>query len=392
VLDRNCSLVLLFSVFLLHPLNDVEETDRCSFRGHILCSGTCCSTGAPCWSQWWGNRKEPTTPFWTPRADVRTFGVAADNLQLTYPLSQDSVLIDNLPLAVGKPERTLQYVGFCLSIRPEKGAVVIGFRVNVLVWLLIGCSPVVVAQPASPGAPLSGKWIDLTHSFDESTIYWPTAGGFELSVDQYGMTEKGYFYASKRFAAAEHGGTHLDAPIHFSKNGKSVDQLALDRFIGEALVVDVAEACAGNPDYQVGVDDLHRWEQKHRRQFVEAIVLIHTGFSRHWNDRKKYLGTDQVGPQAVADLHFPGLAPDAAKWLAEHRLVKAIGIDTASIDFGQSERFQSHVTLFQHNIPVFENVADLHRLPAQGARVIALPMKIRTGTGAPLRIIASLPQ
>lgn len=265
-------------------------------------------------------------------------------------------------------------------------------RTNLCFLVLIGLQQVTLAQQTTPILALSGQWIDLTHTFDGSTIYWPTAGRFQLSVDQFGMTEKGYFYSSKRFAAAEHGGTHLDAPIHFAKDGKSVDQLGLDRFIGEAVVIDVAEACANNPDYQVGVGDLHQWEMQHGRQFVEVIVLIRTGFGRHWSDRKKYLGTDQVGPEAVADLHFPGLAPEAAKWLSEHRLVKAIGIDTASIDYGQSERFQSHVTLFKHNIPVFENVADLHRLPAKGATVVALPMKIGSGTGAPLRIIASVPK
>ena len=121
-------------------------------------------------------------------------------------------------------------------------------------------------------------------------------------------------------------------------------------------------------------------------------MLIRTGFGEHWPDRKGYLGTDQLGAEAVAQLHFPGLDPDAALWLAEHRAVKAVGIDTASIDRGQSERFQSHVTLFKHGIPAFENVANLHLLPPHGATVIALPMKITSGTGAPLRIIASVPK
>ena len=206
------------------------------------------------------------------------------------------------------------------------------------------------------------------------------------------MTDKGYFYASKRFAAAEHGGTHLDAPIHFSKGGKTVDQLSLDRLIGEAAVIDVSEVCSRDPDYQVTVDDLRGWEVEHERQLVDVIVLIHTGFAKSWPDRKRYLGTEKLGSEGVAQLHFPGLDPDAAKWLAEHRSVKAVGIDTASIDHGQSQRFQSHVTLFRHNIPAFENVTNLHELPSQGATVIALPMKIASGTGAPLRIIASLPK
>ena len=113
-----------------------------------------------------------------------------------------------------------------------------------------------------------------------------------------------------------------------------------------------------------------------------------TGFSRRWSKRESYLGMNETGPAAVADLHFPGLAPVAARWLVEHRAIKAIGIDTASIDHGQSQRFQSHVTLCEHNVPVFENVANLDELRGKGATVIALPMKIAGGSAAPLRIIA----
>ena len=121
---------------------------------------------------------------------------------------------------------------------------------------------------------------------------------------------------------------------------------------------------------------------------IDVILLLKTGYSHHWKDRKMYLGTDRSGEEAVQDLHFPGLHPDAARWLTDHRSVKAIGIDTASIDFGQTQTYQSHVQLFKHDIPVFENVAQLHKIPASGSIVIALPMKIGGGSGAPLRLIA----
>jgi kynurenine formamidase len=125
---------------------------------------------------------------------------------------------------------------------------------------------------------------------------------------------------------------------------------------------------------------------------IDVIVLLHTGWSRHWPDREAYLGTSARGPEAVARLHFPGLAPDAARWLVEHRAPKAVGIDTASIDFGQSTHFQAHVTLCEQNVPAFENVAHLDQLPAERAFVVALPMKITGGSGAPLRIVAFLPE
>ena len=230
--------------------------------------------------------------------------------------------------------------------------------------------------------------IDLTHSFDRGTIYWPTEAGFNLIRGPAGITEKGYYYAANRFVAAEHGGTHIDAPNHFFQGGNTVDQIPIEKLVGEAVVVDVAGSCAEDSDYQVDVGDLRRWETNHNRQLIDVIVLLRTGYGRRWNNRESYLGTNKTGRSAVADLHFPGLAPAAALWLVKHRAIKAIGIDTASIDYGQSQRFQSHVTLFKHNVPAFENVGNLEKLPTAGATVFALPMKIGGGSGAPLRIIA----
>jgi len=239
---------------------------------------------------------------------------------------------------------------------------------------------------------LSGKIVDLTYPFDERTIYWPTEKGFQLHRGKAGVTDRGYYYAANRFSAPEHGGTHIDAPIHFYKGRKTVDEIPLARLIGRGVVIDVTERCAADPDYQVRVDDLRSWETRHKRPLADVIVLLRTGYGKHWPDRKRYLGTDAVGPEALGKLHFPGLDPQAARWLVEHRRVKAVGIDTASIDYGQSDRFGSHVTLFEHNVPALENVAELHRLPEQGFTVIALPMKIASGSGGPTRIIAILDQ
>ena len=190
------------------------------------------------------------------------------------------------------------------------------------------------------------RLVDLTHAFDEKTIYWPTEKGFVLEKGPAGLTPKGYFYSANRFAAAEHGGTHLDAPIHFFEGRRTVEAIPLAQLVGEGAVVDVSGKCADNADYEIGVGDLRAWETQHRRQLVDMIVLLKTGYGRRWPERKRYLGTDALGPQAVAELHFPGLAPEAARWLTLERHIKAVGIDTASIDYGQSAHFQSHVRLF----------------------------------------------
>jgi kynurenine formamidase len=235
-----------------------------------------------------------------------------------------------------------------------------------------------------------GSWIDLTHTFDESTIYWPTdTAGFQLEELAFGPAEGGWFYASYRFSTAEHGGTHLDAPIHFAEGGLTADEIPLERLVGPAAVVDVSGR--GGADYLVSVEDLASWEAEHGRIPDQAILLVHTGWGARWGDRVAYLGTPLTGPEAVPELHFPGVAPEAATWLVENRAIAALGIDTPSIDFGQSADFRTHVVLYSAGIPGFENVANLDRLPSTGAYVVALPMKIGGGSGGPLRIVAFMP-
>ncbi|MDN3669107.1 cyclase family protein [Echinicola jeungdonensis] len=233
-----------------------------------------------------------------------------------------------------------------------------------------------------------GKLIDLTYEFSEETVYWVTSKEFELEEVAKGQTEKGYFYSAYNFSGAEHGGTHIDAPIHFAENGQSVDEIPLENLMGKAIKIDVSEKASQNPDYQVSQFDLEFWEAEHDQIPDGSIILLQTGFGKKYPDKMEYLGTDQRGPEAVKDLHFPGLAPDAAKWLVEERNIHAIGIDTPSIDYGQSQNFGTHVALMTANIPAFENVANLEKLPAKDFHIIALPMKIKGGSGGPLRIVA----
>ncbi|MGH7558836.1 MAG: cyclase family protein [Gemmatimonadota bacterium] len=230
--------------------------------------------------------------------------------------------------------------------------------------------------------------VDLTYAFGDSTIYWPTADGFELEVDAHGMTEGGWWYAANSFRAAEHGGTHLDAPVHFAEGGRTAAEIPLADLTGMAVVIDVSGAAAADPDHLIDVAELEAWEAANGRIPDRSIVLLETGWGERWPDPERYLGTARRGADAVAELHFPGLHPDAASWLVGERAVKAVGIDTASIDRGQSTDFAAHRVLAAANVPIFENVAHLDRVPATGSWVVALPMKIDGGTGGPLRIVA----
>ena len=233
--------------------------------------------------------------------------------------------------------------------------------------------------------------VDLTHSFRSDTIVWPTEQDFRLVVQHAEDTVGGYYYASNRVEMPEHGGTHIDAPIHFSKGKQTLDQIPVERMMGTGVRVNIIEQCAHDRDYRVVISDFERWEAEHGRIPHDAIVLLDTGYARFWPDRRDYLGTDLRGQEGVRELHFPGLHPEAAAWLVHERRVKAVGIDTASIDLGQSTQFETHVALLSQNVPVFENLSNLHDLPARGFDVIALPMKIAGGTGGPLRIIAVVP-
>jgi kynurenine formamidase len=255
------------------------------------------------------------------------------------------------------------------------------------ILFLILVVPVMAQKPAT--LPL-GRIVDLTYAFDANTVYWPTAEQFKLETDFEGITVKGYYYSAYRYSAAEHGGTHLDSPVHFAKGHYTVDQLPLQQLMGAAIVIDVTKQCAANPDYLVSVADFEDWENRNGKIEAGTIVLLRTGYGKYYPDRKKYLGTDERGAAAVAKLHFPGLDPAAARWLTQNRSIKAIGLDTASIDYGQSTLFETHRTLFEKNIPAFENVANLDQLPVKGFSVIALPMKIKGGSGGPLRIVALL--
>jgi kynurenine formamidase len=232
--------------------------------------------------------------------------------------------------------------------------------------------------------------VDLTHVFDEKTIYWPNSPTtFRLTKLSDGATEGGYYYRSNSFCAPEHGGTHLDAPSHFAKEGFPVDQIPLSKLVAPGVVLDVSKSAAADADYRLSAADVRAWEKSHGAIPAGAIVLLRTGWSARWPDRKRYLGDDTPGE--TSRLHFPSYGKEAAELLVRERRVAALGVDTASIDYGPSTDFIVHQVANGANVPGLENVANLEVLPATGFWIVALPMKIAGGSGGPLRIIALLP-
>ncbi len=252
--------------------------------------------------------------------------------------------------------------------------------------LLVGAC----AHGPAPNGPLPrGRLVDLTHSFNDKTIYWPTSpSGFVRQVLAYGPTPAGFFYASGAFAAPEHGGTHLDAPIHFAAGKSTAEAIPLARLVAPAVVVDISARAAADRDAPLTPADLDAFERDHGAIEAGTIVLVRTGWAARWPDRKAYLGDDTPGD--ASHLHFPGIGGEAARALVR-RQVGAVGIDTASIDCGPSQDFIAHQVLLGADVPAFENLADMSSLPPRGAFVVALPMKIEGGSGGPLRIVAIVP-
>lgn len=273
---------------------------------------------------------------------------------------------------------------------------------------LIACSapsPPTASQEASSsnvepvGAGLEGPGfdlaafsvIDLTHTYDENTLYWPTSpSSFKLEQLAFGETPAGFFYSANTLCTPEHGGTHLDAPIHFSADGWTADKIPVERLIGPGVVIDVSEKSGADPDYRLTRPDVEAWEAAHGPIPAGAIVMLRTGWGERWPDRKAYLGDDT--PDDASNLHFPSYGQGAAQMLVEERSVSILGVDTASIDHGPSRDFIVHQIAGRANVPGLENVANLERLPATGTWIIALPMKIAKGSGGPTRIIALLPR
>ena len=237
--------------------------------------------------------------------------------------------------------------------------------------------------------PPTIKVVDLTYTFDERTVYWPNNKSFHRENTAHGPNAEGKWYASGAFSASEHGGTHMDAPNHFAESGISLEAIPVDQLLGPAIVIDIREQCSQNSDYELSIEDIEKWEERFGRIEPTTLVLLRTGWEKFWPDPTRYLGSSTPGDPMT--LHFPGFSSEATKFLVHQRNIRGVGIDTASIDPGQSRDFPAHRILSEANRYALENVASLQKVPPRGAMVYALPMKIKGGTGGPVRILAVIP-
>ncbi len=257
---------------------------------------------------------------------------------------------------------------------------------------LIGALALVAIRPACAFDVQQYRLVDLSHAYDSQTLYWPSRPPmkFELERLAFGETPRGWFYAANRFCTPEHGGTHLDAPVHFYRPGQTADQLPLEKLLAPGVRIDVRAQAQNARNYRLTREDVLAFEQRAGAIRPGTIVLMQAGWSRFWPNRKEYFG--DASPEDASKLEFPSYGVDAARFLVEERKVAMLGVDTASIDYGRSQDFDVHRIAAASGVGGLENLTNLDQLPEAGFVVIALPMKIAGGSGGPVRVIALVPR
>lgn len=254
-------------------------------------------------------------------------------------------------------------------------------------WLLL---VLIIYGAECAKSHLGMRIVDLTHAHNSRTIYWPGNPEFNFTILSRGQTQNGYWYESNYFGTPEHGGTHLDAPAHFYEGAWRAQQIPMDRLIGPGVIIDVTQKASSDPDYRVTVQDLRDWEKSFGKIPFGAIVIMNSGWDKHYPNKSMTFGTDT--PSNPATFHFPGFHQDAADWLVRYRHIYVVGVDTPSTDYGQSKSFPVHVILGKANIPGLENVANLGKIPQSGAMIYVGAVKLSDGSGGPARTFATIPE
>jgi kynurenine formamidase len=222
---------------------------------------------------------------------------------------------------------------------------------------------------------------DLTYTLGED---FPAYAAGEEAVRRPGTTFAANGYYQQRWDIFEHIGTHVDAPAHFNPNGRYANELTPDDLMVPAVVVDIARRAASDPDTVVTVADLRNHERRYGRIEHGSAVLMYSGWGAKVTDPDAYRGTDAEG-----GLHFPGFGADACEWLIRRRRIRALGVDTLSIDPGNSTTFATHKILNGAERYGIENLANLRRLPATGATITVGVIPFKQGSGGPAKVLAA---
>ncbi|XP_050296907.1 kynurenine formamidase-like isoform X2 [Anthonomus grandis grandis] len=228
----------------------------------------------------------------------------------------------------------------------------------------------------------SKELLDLGWGFDNRTIFWPGQTPLYFTKEET-VYLKGFSYSFKEFCVAEHGGTHFDAPYHFHQSGWKVGDVPLSRLFAKGAFLNMEEEhLKMGRDTRLKVKDLENWETRNGKFSENSVLLVKFGRSKFWQNRTLYL--DLEGET----MHFPGLSKEAAQWIANSKKIIGVGVDTPSIDPGNSTDYIAHRILAENSLYNLENVKLLTDLPETGFDLVVAPMKIEEGTGAAVRIFA----
>jgi kynurenine formamidase len=219
------------------------------------------------------------------------------------------------------------------------------------------------------------RLVDLTQPLGPATVLWPGSRPFEATVEVDHETHGAY---ARDLALPEHAGTHLDAPVHFARDGAAAHELLLGALVRPAVRLDVRDRVGDDADHAVSAAEIEAIEAREGVIPPGSAVLVHTGWDRYAADPARYAGA------------FPGIGEDAARLLAE-RGIAGVGIDTLGVDPGNAAGFAAHRVTLPAGIWHLEGLVGLERVPARGAWLVAAPLPIVDGSGAPARVFAILP-
>jgi kynurenine formamidase len=227
----------------------------------------------------------------------------------------------------------------------------------------------------------SASIVDLTQPLGPGTVLWPGSTPFAATVVADFDTHGGY---ARELQVPEHAGTHVDAPLHFARDGASVDELGLDVLVCPAVKIDVRDRVADDAGYAVTAEDVQRVERREGAIPPGVAVVVHTGWDSRVGDPARYAGTGDVPA-------FPGLAVDAAELLVARGVV-GLGIDTLGIDPGHEPGFPAHRVTLSAGLWHLEGAVGLAQLPPRGAWLVVAPLPVVAGSGAPARVLAFVPR
>jgi kynurenine formamidase len=240
------------------------------------------------------------------------------------------------------------------------------------------------AQAGEQPPALSGRRHGLADLTYPLTTSFPAFVPGEEAVRRTTVTIQDNGYYMQEWRIREHIGTHVDAPGHFILGGRLGPELAPSELIGPAVVIDISRRAAKDPDAVVTVEDLRAFERRHGRIPRDAAVLMYSGWGAKVGDPDAYRNPDPSGT-----LHFPGFDPDASEWLLRRRRIRSVGVDTLSIDPGNSTTFETHLIIAGGDRYGLENLANLDRIPRRGATVVVGLIPYEEGSGGQARIFAT---